>query len=262
MIVFGAIAPHSPLLAPRVGKERREEMTGTLQAYREIEDGLIGSSVETLIIISPHAQRYPDAMSGNMAENFTGTLRSFGDHETSATRPCDILLLDRIQNSFRMDGSIPFTLTSSEELDYGYTVPLMLTENLHARLVPLSPSLLDARIHASFGRALKHILHETSSRVGIIASADLSHRLSESSPAGYTAEGPAFDATIRSNVASRNLDGLLSMDAEAVEAAGQCGYLPIVTIMGIFDGMNVDVKELCYEAPFGVGMMTAIIEPR
>lgn len=262
MIVLGIIAPHSPLLAPRVGKERRGELLGTLRAYEEIEDRLYDANVETIVIISPHAPRYPDAMSGNMAERYEGTLKSFGDHETKIERHCDVLLLDRIQHALRSAKTIPFTLTSSEEIDYGCTIPLLLTERISAKIIPLSPSLLDAHVHAAFGSALKHILHESSTRVAVFASADLSHRLSETSPAGFTAEGPAFDATVRGLLASRDLKGLIALDHEAVEAAGQCSYLPIVTTLSIFDTMNVKIEELCYEAPFGVGMLTSIIEPQ
>ena len=262
MIVLGAIVPHSPLLAPRVGKDRRNELAGTIRAYEEIEDRLYDASVETLVIISPHAPRYPDAMSGNMAERYEGTLKSFGDHETRVERRCDVLLLDRIQQGLRSGGSIPFTLTSSEELDYGCTIPLLLTEKVGTRIVPLSPSSLDAHAHAAFGASLKHILHESSTRVAVFASADLSHRLSEQSPAGFTAEGPAFDATIRGLLHSCDVKGLVSLDREAVEAAGQCGYASIVTAMSIFETMNVRVEELCYEAPFGVGMLTSVIEPQ
>jgi MEMO1 family protein len=262
MIVLGIIAPHSPLLAPRIGKERRGELAGTIRAYEEIEDRLYDASVETIVFISPHSPRYPDAMSGNMAERYEGTLKSFGDHETRIERHCDVLLLDRIQHALRSSSSTPFTLTSSEELDYGCTIPLLLTEKVGTRIVPLSPSSLDAHAHAAFGSALKHILHESSTRIAVFASADLSHRLSERSPAGFTAEGPAFDATVRGLVASRNLKGLSSLDHEAVEAAGQCGYLSIVTALSIFESMNAKAEELCYEAPFGVGMLTSIIEPQ
>lgn len=263
MITLGAIVPHSPLLAPRVGKDKRDALRATLLAYQQLEEHLYARGIETIVMISPHAQCYPDAFSGNMAERFTCTLKTFGDHETSIEIPCDILTLDRIQHALRTHTDTPFTLTTSQELDYGFTIPLLFLSEYFKdlRITPLSPSLLSASAHVDFGRALRPILQESSKRIAIIASADLSHKLDPNSATGANVEGPAFDGTIRSKLKTMDIQGLLAMDPEAVEAAGQCGYLPIMMLLGVFDGVETTQTELCYEAPFGVGSLTELIEP-
>ncbi len=263
MITLGAIVPHSPLLAPRIGKERRDELRATLLAYQQLEEHMYARGIETLVIVSPHAKSYPEAFSGNMAEHFTCTLKTFGDHETAIDIPCDILTLDRIQHALRAHTNTPFTLTTSQELDYGFTIPiLLLSEHFKdLRVVPISPSLLSAGAHVDFGRALRPILQESGKRIAVIASADLSHKLDPNSPTGANVEGPAFDATIRAKLKTMDVAGLLNMDPEAVEAAGQCGYRPIMTLMGVFDGVRTTQTELCYESPFGVGYLTELIEP-
>lgn len=262
MIVSSAVLPHSPLLSPTVGKEKRHMLRGTLEAFRRVEEQFYTRQVETIVIMSPHAPMYVDAFSANMSEEYVGTLKTFGDHQTSVRVKADMLLLDRIQRTLRTEGDIPFTLTTSEELDYGMTIPIMLLkEHLpDVHIIPLAPSGMDAQAHVEFGRALRPILHESSRRVAFIASADLSHKLSDSSPGGSSVEGPAFDAAIRGKLQTLHIEALLSMDAEAVEAAGQCGYRPIMTLLGLLDGMNVAPNELCYEAPFGVGYLTELVE--
>lgn len=257
MLVFAAVVPHSPLLAPSVGKEKRDALKATQKAFEELEQALYLAHVETLVVISPHAASYPDAFSANMSPKYTGTLKAFGDHQTAVEAKGDFLLLDRMQRELRAE-NIPFTLTSSEELDYGFTIPLLfLTPHLkNWKLIPLAPSLLNAQAHVEFGKQLKKVLHREAARVAFIASADLSHKLNEASPGGASVEGPAFDATIRSKLASMDLQGLLALDAQAIEAAGQCGYRPIAALMGALDGMNVTPRELAYEAPFGVGYLT------
>jgi aromatic ring-opening dioxygenase LigB subunit len=262
MLVFCAIVPHSPLLAPKVGKEKRDMLAATLRACAEVEERLYTLQVENIVIMSPHAPVYPDAFSANAWPSYTGTLKTFGDYETSVSIRGNIPLLDLIQKRLRESGKTPFTLSSSEEIDYGYTVPLLLlTRHLrHARLVPVAPSLLDARMHAEFGRRLRDVLEEHDSRIAFIASADLSHKLDERSPGGANVEGPAFDATVRGKLKTLDLEGLLAMDAEAVEAAGQCGYRPIVTLVGLLHDTDAKPAELCYEKPFGVGYLTEIFE--
>jgi aromatic ring-opening dioxygenase LigB subunit len=261
MIVFAALVPHSPLLAPGVGKEKRDALAATLRAYADIEQALLASKPETIVVISPHAPSYPDAFSANMAPKYLGTLKAFGDHQTTVAASGDFLMLDRLQRELRTEG-VPFTLTSTEELDYGFTVPLLLlTPGLKDwKLVPLAPSLLDAQAHLDFGRKVKSVLHRESARVAVIASADLSHKLGPASPGGASVEGPAFDATLRTKLAALDAEGLLTLDAQAVEAAGQCAYRPAMTLLGMLEGMNVHTTELCYETPFGVGYLTMKFE--
>lgn len=257
MIVFAGLVPHSPLLIPGVGREKRDLLSKTLEAFTALERALYVAKPDTIVLISPHAPLYPDAFSANMAPHYLGTLKAFGDHQTTVSAEGDFLLLDRLQRELRRDG-VPFTLSSSAELDYGYTVPLLLlTSHLTDwKLVPLAPSALDAQAHVDFGKVLHDLLHRESSRVAVIASADLSHKLTATSPGGASAEGPAFDATIRAKVAVLDTEGLLALDPHAIEAAGQCGYRPIMTLLGVLQTMNAKPRELCYEAPFGVGYLT------
>lgn len=258
MIVFAAIVPHSPLLIPSIGKTHREKLAATLAAIQEVEQAVYLAKPDSICIIAPHGVRYPDAFSINLASKYTGNLKSFGDFSTTVEAKSDYLLIDRTQRKLREEG-VPFTLTSNEELDYGFAVPLlMLTTHLtNCKLIPVSPSMLDGKAHYEFGRQLKRVLHAESQRVVMIASADLSHKLNAESPGGASPEGPAFDNAIREGIASKDPSALLSLDPKIVEGSGQCAYRPITTMMGILDGMNVTQKTLCYEAPFGVGYLTA-----
>jgi len=257
MIVSAAIVPHTPLLAPSVGKEHREKLAATIQAFAEIEQALYLAKPDTIVMISPHAPMYPDAFSGNVAPNFRAVLKEFGDHGTEVKAKANFLMLDHIHRAMRV-ANIPFTMSSSEELDYGFTVPLMhLTKNLQNwKLVPLSVSMLDPKQHFAFGQELKNVIHAETQRVAVIASSDLSHHSNQNSPEGYLPEGETFDKFIREKSLSLDGPGLLSAQPDMLEKAGQSGYKPIVILGGCLEGMNLKAKELCYEAPFGVGLMT------
>jgi MEMO1 family protein len=262
MIVFAAIVPHSPLLVPSIGKTHREKLECTLQAYEEVERALYGTRPDTVIIFSPHGSMYADAFSGNVAHQFTGVLREFGDHGTTVSAKLDFYLLDHINRGLRQAG-IPFTLTSQEELDYGYTVPLLfLAQHLERRLglVPLSPSLLSADRHLAFGQQLQQILQNESSRVALIASADLSHQAKKGKKSTISQEGKTFDRLLRSCINDGRYQDLGTIDPELIERAQACGYKPITMLMGALSGINAKPRELCYEAPFGVGYLTTVFE--
>lgn len=257
MIVFAAIVPHSPLLLPSIGKEHRDKLACTLKALEEIEQALYLAKVDTLCIIAPHGVRYPDAHSINLMDAYIGDFKTFGDFSTTVNAKSDFLLIDHIQRLMREE-RVPFTLTSSAEIDFGFSIPIsLLTAHLPAwKLIPVTPSMLDGKAHYDFGQQLKRILHSESRRVAVIASADLSHKASDQSPGGSTPEGIAFDATISSAAEQNKPDALFGLTNEHLEAVAQCGYRPIMTLLGAISGINVTPKKLCYEAPFGVGYLT------
>jgi aromatic ring-opening dioxygenase LigB subunit len=258
MIVFAAIVPHSPLLIPTIGKEHREKISATLAALKEIEEAIYLAKPDSICIIAPHGVRYPDAFSINLAGKYVGNLKSFGDFSTTVEAKSDYLLIDRLQRKLRAEG-VPFSLTSSEEIDYGYAVPLLLLASRLAerKIIPVSPSLLDGKAHYDFGRQLKRVLHAEQQRVVMIASADLSHKLSAESPGGMSPEGAQFDEAVRAGAMAKDQTALISLDPKVIEGSGQCGYRPIMTLLGSLEGMNVTPKILSYEAPFGVGYLTA-----
>ncbi len=258
MIIFAGIIPHSPLLVPSIGKEHRDELACTLAAIKEIEQALYLAKPDTICIIAPHGVRYPDAFSINLVDTYSGDFKSFGDFSTSITAKSDFLAIDHIQRKLREE-NIPFTLTSTDELDYGYTIPiLLLTPHLPPtwKLIPVSPSMFDAKSHYEFGKQLKRILHADQRRVAVIASADLSHKLTKDSPGGASAEGPQFDQVITDAVSTNNPKQLFTLSPDIVEGSGQCGFRPIMTLLGTLDEINVTPTKLCYEAPFGVGYLT------
>ncbi len=258
MIVFGAIVPHTPLLIPSVGKEHRDTLQKTLKAYEALEQDLYLAKPDTICMIAPHGTRYPDAFSINLSAQYSGGLKSFGDHSTTVKAKSDYLLIDHIQRKIRGAG-VPFTLSSNEELEYGFTVPLLLlTEKLESwKLIPVSPSNHDGAAHFEFGRHLKRTLHSDSKRVAVIASCDLSHALSPEAPDGDKPEGHAFDEAVQKAVADYNPQILTKLDPATVQAATQCGYQSMMTMFGTLDGIHVTSKLLSYEAPFGVGYLTA-----
>ncbi len=257
MIVFAAIVPHSPLLVPSIGKEHREKLDCTLKALQEIEQALYVTKPETICIIAPHGIRYTDAYSVNLVDTYNGNLKTFGDFSTTIKAKSDFLLIDHLQRKIRDEG-VPFTLTSNEEIDYGFTVPLLLlTSHLTDwKLIPVTPSMYDGKSHYEFGAQLKRVLHAEQRRVAVIASADLSHKVNEQSTGGATEAGVAFDNAVCEAASKNDAQALFALGPDIIENVAQCGYRPIMTLLGTMHEMNVMPKQLCYEAPFGVGYLT------
>ena len=150
-------------------------------------------------------------------------------------------------------------LSSTVEIDHGFGVPLhYLTTHLkQLPIIPISSATSDLAAHFAFGKFLHEQLSRIDKRFAIIASADLSHRLTKDAPGGLSKRGVEFDKKVLTLVKKNDLAGLLKLDPKLAAEAGECGLRPIAILLGILEGMNVTAEALSYEGPFGVGYLVA-----
>jgi len=105
----------------------------------------------------------------------------------------------------------------------------------------------------TFGKAVKAAIDMTDKRVAVIASGDLSHRLTVDAPAGYSPRGAEFDRLLIEQLANQDAKGLMNMDPDLVSEAGECGLRPTCFLMGVLGNIEAKAEVLSYEGPFGVG---------
>lgn len=257
MITFAAIVPHPPLLLSSVGGEdSTKKLAVTAQAFRDLEQALYATHPETIVIISPHGDSPKDALMLNFAAQYTAQFKEFGDFQTHREFRADFLLMDRMQRIARKE--VPLVVLSQEQLDYGAGVPLMqLTEHLpNVTIVPISTCGLDTKTHFEAGKMFKEEILNSNKRIAVIASADLSHALSNDAPGGFAKEGKELDDIVNQLVATKNTAGMLTIDPELMAKAKECGIRPISVLLGVLSGMEYQNKIYSYEAPFGVGYLT------
>lgn len=193
MIVFAAIMPHPPESIPKVGTlVEMAKIKKTLAAFKELRKGLEEAAPDTIIIISPHAHLEPYRFLINSASTLVGNFAQFGIEETYKFKN-DLAIADKIAYACSAD-KLRASL-KHDFLDYGALVPLYhLTKNMKSKTKPmvvhLSFSLVSYKRHYRYGQLIRQIVsndefigsnefisgNETK-RVAIIASGDLSHRL-------------------------------------------------------------------------------------
>jgi AmmeMemoRadiSam system protein B len=255
-LVFSAIVPHSPFLIPSIGKENLECLKATENAFKKLEENLYSSKAETIIIISPHGPIQSNSFSINLAPEFNVIFEDFGDLTTKKNLACDIGLAHKIRE--RMETRAPLQLISEPNLDYGSGVPLLLlTEHLpDIKIIPTYYSGLDLEAHFKFGQLLKRELMVNKNRIAVIASGDLSHKLSKDAPAGYSTKAKKFDKKLIENLTKQKIENIVKMKASVIAEASECGLKSTVILLGILDGMKYKPEMLSYESPFGVGYLT------
>lgn len=262
MIVFAAITPHTPLLLKTIVTEHEKALVGTRKAFEALKLELRRSRPETIIILSPHGTILPDAFAVNLCDEYRINFKEFGDLGTTRRFHADLSFIDETQRAFRKKDA-PITLLSSRELDYGAGVPLALLTDpkQELRLVPFSRSGLDFGKHFAFGEALGDQAATSQKRIAIIASANLSHRLSSDSPVGFSPGAASFDQAIQSALGTKNTSSFLTLDPELVKEAQPCGFRIILLLLGMLKDLPVSPRLLSYEHPFGIGYLTVNFSP-
>jgi len=261
-LVFGCITPHPPIMVPEIGAGGERRVSATLAAMDRLARELAGHQPDELWLISPHGIACPDAMGIATAAVCEGSLRQWGPRCAGLDYRFDndVGAVSAIQQAAGEAG-IPLHSIGDDryELDHGVLVPLyFLTKALPSLpLVPLTFSWLPLTTHHEYGKALRRAADSLPQRIALIASGDLSHRLLPSAPAGYDPQGAVFDKKLVELVGARDGAGVLALDPELVERAGECGLRSITILLGALEGLDVTPQVLSYEGPFGVGYLVA-----
>lgn len=271
-VVFGGICPHPPIMVPEVGREQAGEVASSQEAMRELSGRLKESGAEVMVMISPHAPVFRDAVAINIQPRLKGSLRQFGAAAVNFTLENDPALADEIAAQaegagipvVRLDENTLRRYQAGLELDHGFLVPLsfILRGGVELPFVPVSMGFLPPDRLYAFGAAVQKAAGRLNKKVAVLASSDLSHRLTRDAPAGYDPRGEEFDREMVALVKKADSEGILRLDEELVERAGECGLRPIMMLFGALDGLGVQAEVLSYEGPFGVGYLVATLIPR
>jgi len=151
-------------------------------------------------------------------------------------------------------------IVSSPHPDWGFNVPLFfLNKNLKNTPVQKYLTNLDSP-KEHFKKGIKIIEKiNPSKRIGWIASGDMSHRLAKDGPYGLHPSGPKFDEKFIGLLKKKDVGGILNLSPILIDEAGECGLRSFCILLGALEKEKSDwrPKILSYEAPFGVGYLTA-----
>lgn len=257
-LVFAAIAPHPPTLIPSIGKEEIKKIEKTKTALAKLEEELYLSKPDIIMIISPHGSYFSDSFTVNVCPEFETDLKKFGDLTTKLKFKGEMHISANIAHTAKDEG-IPVSMVTEKGLDHGTTVPLFtLCQHLpDVQVLQVGFSDLDYKTHVDFGYFLKEAIMNSNRRVAVIASGDLSHALHTDSPTGFNPAGEKFDEKIQELLSHNNTSGMLQMDPELIKNASECGFRSFLILMGVLKNMDYKYRSYAYEAPFGVGYLTA-----
>ncbi|NLZ52525.1 MAG: AmmeMemoRadiSam system protein A [Thermoanaerobacteraceae bacterium] len=260
------LMPHPAIMIEEVGGRETQKVASSVKAADTVAKEIKQLSPDTIVIISPHGPVFYDAL---CIYDFPlkGSLADFGAPQIKMEFACDDDLKKEILKRAEQN-NIPVTTSGKarffshgfrEKLDHGVTVPLnfIIKHSTNFKLLAIAFGMLPYEDLYAFGKLIKEAVEALDKKVVVIASGDLSHRLTPDAPAGYNANGKIFDEKLVDILKSFDLEALFNIEPALIEGAGECGLRSIWTMAGTLDGYRVNSEVLSYEGPFGVGYCIA-----
>lgn len=254
------IAPHPPLIIPRVGRGQEIKIEKTVKAYNKIAEKIAGLEPDTVVVATPHSIMYSDYIHISPGKGAKGDFGEFGEPDIKFEAEYDTEFVHKL-SELAEQNDIPAGILGERKksLDHGTMVPLYFINKYYTdyKLVRIGISGLSFMEHYDFGRCIADTAERLGRKVVFIASGDLSHMLKDEGPYGYSDEGPEFDREVTEAINSGDFMRFLTFDEEFCEAAAECGLRSFIMMAGALDGRDVNSELLSYEGPYGVGYAVA-----
>lgn len=250
------MVPHPPLIIPEIGKGEEKKIQDTIDAYHEVGRRIGALRPDTIVLISPHQIMYADYFHISPGKSGKGDFGQFRAGQVEMKVTYDTEFAENL-GKLAEAGEIPAGTLGERDrrLDHGTMVPLYFVNPYWTgyKLVRVGLSGLALTMHYELGQRIKETAEVLGRNTVVIASGDLSHRLSSAGPYGYKEEGPEYDRRIMDVMGSGDFGKLLEFPEDFCEKAGECGHRSFTMMAGALDRTGVGAERLSYEGPFGVG---------
>lgn len=252
--------PHPPIVVPEIAGSRFDEVKKTAIGMTELCKDILAKQPDTIVIMTPHSQLHASAFGTYIAPELAGNFASFGAPNVKMTVKNDLELIKAIQE-IRLESDTRDMVPMNEKtpIDHGSGVPLyyLLKAGYKGSVVIFNYCFGPIEQHCDFGKSIKLAAEKLNKNVILIASGDLSHRVTQSAPGGYHPDGETFDKLVVEAIEEHRFDLIKTMSPILRQEAGECAYNSLMVAFGALEDMKTSTKVYSYEAPFGVGYLVA-----
>jgi AmmeMemoRadiSam system protein A len=259
-IVFAGLMPHAPVLVPGVGGDRLADVAATVRAMATVAQRAIAMLPETLVLVSPHSPRRPGAFGLWRMPQLRGSLETFGSPEDRVELPLDRDFADQLEQAAAHRGVRTWHI-ADESLDHGAVVPLcyLVAAGWKGPTVILSLNYPGEGGLEELGQAIAAVAQERRRRTAVIASGDMSHRLTPAAPSGFHPDGRRFDEALIALLRQGAYREIAKIDSALEETAAEDAADSTRIAVTAADYRMEGHEVLSYEGPFGVGYGVAVL---
>lgn len=264
MLLSAYIVPHPPIVLPEIGQSLHKQIQATYESYEKIARQIASLSPDTIVIISSHAPAYVDTIAISSGVGASGNLARYHHPELTYDVTYDQAMIKEIC-ALAKRNHIPAGTKKGMDasLDHGTMIPLaFLQQYINVPIVRIAISACSPKQHERLGQCITAASEELERKIVVIASGDLSHRLSKESPYGYHVQGPRFDQELLEAFAHHDMDWVLHVDESLAIDSGQCGLPTFQILCGVLRDQELCYTCYSYEHPFGIGYACCGFTPR
>ena len=257
------IMPHPPVIIPEIGKDDAEKLSDTANACLKVADEIKDLKPDTIIVVTPHGPVFRDAVAIYDDSDAYGSFENFGAPQVEFNFHINMEITEKIIEKADKENILVARINENtsrqynidHKIDHGALVPLyfVLKKYSEFRLVHITYGMLPKMNLFRFGTLIQEAVEESNCNAVIIASGDLSHKLSVNGPYGFNQQGPVFDKEIIKLLEDGDTLNIFSLDKKVVNEAAECGLRSIYILLGAMDGLDYKGEKLSYEGPYGVG---------
>lgn len=259
-IACAVLMCHAPIVIPAIAARQADACSATTAAMRQVARALIAHEPSLLVLISPHAPRRARSIGLTFDEVLSGDFERFGQPGIALRFEGAPAQAERIARHAGAQ-QVPTHVLSGQGLDHGSMVPLFFVHEAGYRgpLVVASLPYPGADLEAAFGAALREAAEASRQRWAILASGDMSHRLTQDAPAGFEPRAHEFDRGFARALRQANLRGAINVDPDLQELAAEDVVQSTAVAAAAVQYVARGTKVFAYEAPFGVGYLEAML---
>jgi AmmeMemoRadiSam system protein A/AmmeMemoRadiSam system protein B len=259
-LLGGFIVPHPPLIIPEIGRGQEKAVQSTISAFHMAAQMIAELKPDTIVITTPHSVLYADYVHISPGSGASGDFGRFGHPEVHLDAAYDREFVEHLVSLCETKEISAGTMGERDpRLDHGSMIPLYFIDQYYHnyKIVRISISGLPFLTHYQFGKLIAQAAADLKRRVVVVASGDLSHKLTHDGPYGFTEEGPCFDKQVTEAMQTGNFGEFLKFDERFCRDAAECGLRSFIILAGALDGLAVEPQLLSYEGPYGVGYAVA-----
>lgn len=266
-ILAGYLFPHPPIIVQEIGMGEEVGARETIEGCKKLAKDISNKAPDTIVVITPHGPLFSDAIALSIEEDLKGDFKSFGNKDLKFQYKNDLDMIKEIKKkaydegitTAEVDKKFAERYDISTKLDHGALVPLYFVEKEYSnfKLIHITYGLLPPKDLYRFGRIIQETAKQSDENIVLIASGDLSHKLSNDGPYKYSPYGEEFDKKLVALLEKGDFKSLVNFDLGLSERAGECGLRSLMVLAGFLDGYQIESEVLSYEGPFGVGYATA-----
>ena len=249
---------HAPIVVPAVAGERADQCSGTTSAMRQAAARVRAHAPDVLVVISPHGRRDKTRWSVCTAEAVSGSFARFGAPGAGVDLPGAPAAAALLRAQ-----AIELAELSHADLDrdHGALVPLYFTQQAGYRgpTLIITPPARHSEQHEQLGQAIARAASYAGQRWVVLASGDMSHRLIPGAPAGFHPRAAQFDDHFRACIDRGSLREACTPDLALRDLAAEDVVDSVAVAAAAVDYQSAGHRTLCYEGPFGVGYLEAVL---